>query len=38
MTAEPVPADEVTILLDGARTTALPVAGETLLETARRAA
>ncbi|CAM3458819.1 2Fe-2S iron-sulfur cluster binding domain-containing protein [Mycobacterium frederiksbergense] len=37
MTAEPVPADEVTILLDGARTTALPVAGETLLETARRA-
>jgi len=37
MTAEPVPADEVTILLDGARTTILPVAGDTLLETARRA-
>ncbi|MGU3653758.1 2Fe-2S iron-sulfur cluster-binding protein [Mycolicibacterium sp. A43C] len=37
MTAEPVPADEVTIVLDGASTTIVPTAGDTLLETARRA-
>lgn len=37
MTAEPVPADEVTIRLDGASTTILPAPGDTLLETARRA-
>lgn len=37
MTAEPVPADEVTILLDRARTTVAGKPGETLLETARRA-
>ena len=37
MTAEPVPADEVTILLDRARTTVSAVPGETLLDTARRA-
>ncbi|MEN4474413.1 2Fe-2S iron-sulfur cluster-binding protein [Mycolicibacterium cosmeticum] len=36
MTAEPVPADEVTILLDRARTTVTAKPGETLLETARR--
>ena len=37
MTAEPVPADEVTIVLDGASTTIVPTVGDTLLETARRA-
>ena len=37
MTAEPVPADEVTILLDRASTTVTVTPGETLLDTARRA-
>lgn len=37
MTAEPVPADEVTIRLDRASTTVTVTPGETLLDTARRA-
>jgi ferredoxin len=37
MTAEPVPADEVTIRLDRASTTVRAVPGETILEMARRA-